>query len=150
MITIEQLKKMPIGYRTGGFIKTIKTAKKKWQVDSKWMHQVLLTDETGDMLADVNIGTYSPLIGGQEIRIIVCEIQETEVRNVPTLKLYIDQFTMPSVTEPPDVMNFAGASPNVIRGKIKTWLVAGCLQSGTPPAEVDRMGIESLVDWVMK
>lgn len=151
MIMIEQIKEMPIGTRFGGFTKTIKTAKKKWQVDGKWIHQVQLMDKTGDMLADVNIGKYEPLIGGQEIRIIVAEVQETEVRNVPTLKLYVDQFSMPTITEPPDVMNLSNGEPaRVIRGKIKTWLAAGCLQSGTPPREVDRDGIDSLVDWIME
>jgi hypothetical protein len=152
MTTIKQLLAMPLGYKTGGFAKTIKTAKKKWQVNGKWVHQVLLTDETGDMLADVNIGGYVPLIAGQEIRVVVCEIQATETGPFASgkTKLYVDQFVRPTVTEPPDVMDFAEESAKIIRGKIKTWLVAGCLQSGTPPKEVDRAGIESLVDWVME
>lgn len=154
MTTIQQLRNMPLGSKTGGFVKTVKTAKKKWQVNGKWMHQVLLMDETGEMLADVNIGTYSPLIAGQEIRIVVCEVQAAEIGPFASdrTKLYVDQFafTESPVTEPADTMNFTGESPNIIRGKIKTWLAAASLQSGKTPQEVDRAGIESLVDWVMQ
>ncbi len=96
MITIQQLKNMPDKERCGGFELTIKTAKKKWQIGDTWMHQVLLMDNTGEMLADVNIGKNIPLQRQQVIRIIVAEVQDSESGK----KLYIDQFTIVSATEP--------------------------------------------------
>ena len=155
MTTIEQLKNMPVGTKIGGFTKAIKTSKKKWQVEGQWFHQVQLMDKTGDMLADVNIGTYKPLIGGQEIRIIVAEIQETEDRNKPVLKLYIDQFEqVTQIGEPPDSMSFMGESEKVVRGKIKCWLVAAMLESGDSMVLVSEQIkdplMKEIIDEIMK
>ncbi len=131
MITIAQIKKMPVGTKLAGFANcfTIKTAKKSWPVGDEWMHQVLLTDKTGDMLADVNIGKYIPLIGGSEIRIIVAEVQETEVRNVPTLKLYVDQFELPvCIGDSP--MEDIDYYLKTVRSKVKCLLVAAYTGAG--------------------
>ncbi len=146
-MTIAQLLSMPVDTKVGGFDVIVKTAKKKWQVGDKWIHQVLLMDETGEMLADVNIGINKPMIRGQKFRVIVSEIQAAE----KGIKLYVDQFQIETITEPPDIMAFAeNECTKVVTGKIKTWLVAGCLQSGTPTNEVDKAAINSLADWVMK
>ncbi len=118
-MTVKQLLEMPVGYKTGGFDLTIKTAKKKWQVGKKWMHQIVLMDETGEIWADVNIGKNIPLIARTQIHITFCEIQDSEHHNNPCKKLYVDQFTQPAqIGEPP--MNFEyGDSVKTIRSKIK-------------------------------
>lgn len=132
---ISDMLKMPVGTPIGGFTKTIKTAKKKWQAKASgkevWMHQVVLSDETGDILTDVKIGGYSPLIRGSEIRVIVGQIQQSE----KGVKLYVDQFIKPAdIGDPENVAgfydNFNNESVQVIRSKIKCWLVAACLQGG--------------------
>lgn len=146
-MNIQQLKEMPAGTRVGGFSLTIKTAKKKWQVDGKWIHQVLVMDNTGEMLADVNIVKNIPLQRAQTFRVIVSEIQAAEQGT----KLCVDQFQLDTITEPDNIIDFvAGESDRTIKGKIKTWLVAACLQSGTPPTKIDRIGVDDLVDYVMK
>jgi len=147
---------MPVGERLGEFSLAIKTAKKKWQVNGKWIQQVLLMDKTGDILADVNIVKYIPLIAGQEIRIIVAEVQSTEIRNVPALKLYIDQFEIPAtIGEPDNIPDLSGLdSSNVIRGKIKCWLVAAKVETGVPEKEILKFAqsdaLKAIIDSIME
>ena len=146
-MTIKQLLAMPIGEKVGGFDLTIKTAKKKWQIGSKWMHQVLAMDETGEMLVDVNIAKNIPLQRAQTFWVIVSEIQDSEQGK----KLYVDQFQLATVTEPDNVMDFGLAeSERVIKSKVKCWLVAGCLQGGLLPTHIDKNEIDELVYYVMK
>lgn len=115
-MTITQLLQMPIGQKTGGFLLTVKTAKKFWEVpnaegqlvghkgERRTMHQqAILTDDTGEMIADIKI--LSPEHGnlchtikvGAIIRIIVCEIQTAYDKRgdtpEPNKKLFIDQFS---------------------------------------------------------
>lgn len=98
MTTIKQLLAMPIGQGTGGYTLPIKTRKKKWQVEEIWWQQVILMDKTGEIPADVKIGTYKPLDGKIEIRIIVAEIQNAEYLGKDRKKLVVDQYSIPSMT----------------------------------------------------
>lgn len=130
-MTVNQLLGMDIGSKTGGFTLDIKTAKKKWQLaDQTWVQQVLLTDATGDILADVKLGGYTPLSRDSLIHIIVCEIQPTDTGK----KLFIDQWDIGGATsEPP---SFAEDEyQKSIRGKIKHGLIAAYLQAGNVPSE---------------
>lgn len=152
-MTIQELLKMPIGAKIGGgFPQCIKTFKKIWQTEDGWFQQVILMDKTGEMPADVNLGKQNISLRskGNLINITVAQIQEAEYLGKDRKKLYIDQFTVPSTTEPPDVMNFTDGSEKIVRGKIKTWLVAARLQSGTKPNFVEKDDIEDLVDWIMQ
>lgn len=96
-MTIKQLKAMPDGSRTGGFMLNVKTFKGKYQIKKKWVHKVMLVDETGEMLADVLIGGYNPLMC-PTIWIITCTVRTTDVNNKPAKTLYIDQFKIEHVT----------------------------------------------------
>ena len=101
MTTIKQLLEMPIGQKWGGDTFCIKTYKKNWDVDGIWWSQVILMDGTGEMPADVKIGTkYNPLRGqtGSRIKIIVAEVQEAEYLGKDRKKLVVDQFSIPSMT----------------------------------------------------
>lgn len=157
MITIAELKNGKVGEKIGGgFEFTIKTCKKTWQVGKKWIHQVVLMDTTGEMLADVNLGEkYNPLTRGEAIKIIVSEIQDSEKGN----KLYIDQWVCPSTgSEPPlspyEQMLAGIQSPKEIRGKILCWLVASKIQTGVDLDEVkaflEDTKLKDVVDLIMK
>ena len=141
MITIKELQDAE-PQKIGGFKKTIKKTKKLWQVGEDWIHQVVLMDETGEMLADVKVGKRNPLIRATEIQIIVAETRDTDVGRI----LYVDQFAFEQFSEPPFTQNFQGEE-RVVRSKIKCWLVAATIQSGK---EVDESKILKLVDFIMK
>ena len=149
---------MPVGQKLGGFDLTIKTAKKKWQIiyppkdaiDNFWMQQALLTDETGDILADVKLKGNIPLQRTQQLHVTVAEIQQGETG----VKLYVDQYEIPTLTEPPFVPDFTEAD-KIVRSKIKCWLVAGMFQSGQYNMEGILVDIESptfaqIIDSIIK
>ena len=89
---IEQLLLQPHGQGIGGMILTVKTCKKSWEVDKVWYHQVLFMDETGEMPADVKIGTYSPLKRQDRVGIIVAEVRDAEYLGKPRKILVVDQY----------------------------------------------------------
>lgn len=156
MLTIKQMLESKIGERFGDVEKIIKTCKKKWQTDGKWIQQVVITDTTGDILADVNIGKNIPLIRGTPIKIIVAEIQSSEKGN----KVYIDQFSQPTSSEP-DLTpydqfqsDWEKANEKIIRSKIKCWLVAAKIQSDVPDSDAEEFSrseiLNKIVDNIMK
>lgn len=155
-MTISQLLAMPIDSKIGGgFILTVKKTKKSIKLPSgQHVHTVVLFDKTGEILADfedIASEGYNPLQKNWQIAIIVAEIQAADATGRQLVdqtgkKLYVRQYSLPSVTEPPDIMNFSD-SDKIVRGKIKTWLIAAKIQSGKP---VDRAEIDSLVDYAME
>ena len=158
-ITIEQLKSMPNNYKTGGFLMAIKTAKKMWQVKDIWYQQILLMDETGEILADVKLGKgYTPLSGYKQIKIIVCIIQESfpdGKKKKSEKKLLIDQFDLPTqIGEPETAINFVNGEPEkVVRGKIKCWLAASMLQSRSVEAalqEIQKPEMKEIIDSIIE
>lgn len=139
MITIEQLKKMPVGEKIGGgFALTIKKTKKAVQLpDKTYIHTVVLFDKTGEMLADFKdqggAGAYNPMIKGQEVKIIVAKIQHAEAGT----KLYVDQFSIPSSGSEPKVGYEAGEDypdwRTTVRGKIRHGIVTSDKGAGIVP-----------------
>lgn len=98
---VKELLAGKIGERIGGgFELSIKTYKKCWQVGNKWISQVILMDETGEIPADIDVGDkYHPIRGrGISIKIIVAEIQEAEYLGKDRKKLYVEQFRIPTQT----------------------------------------------------
>ena len=140
MTTIKQLLAMPVGQKWGGETFTIKTAKKKWEVESAilappfgrvWWQQVILMDETGEMPADVKIGKYNPLIAGGQIHIIVSEIQEAEYLGKDRKKLVVDQFSIPTQTADEFQSKQDELDKEVrliVESKIRCWLVSASIQ----------------------
>lgn len=144
MTNIKQILDMPIGQRLGGFVLTIKTAKKTWQINDVWYHQVLVMDETGEMWADFKIGTYKPLHRGSAYRVIVAEVQHEEKHGK---KLFVDQFApIVDIGEPSEPF-YQGESERVVRSKIKCLLVAAYIQAG---ARIDETEINGLVEYIIK
>ncbi len=124
---IKQLLDCPVGYKTGGFSLTIKTIKKRWQVDESWIHQVLLTDITGDILTDIVCETNIPFQRTAELYIVVCEIQAAETGK----KLVVHEWRQESMTEPP--VWVANEPESVVRSKVRCRLVCAYIISGTEP-----------------
>lgn len=131
---IKQLLEMPLGTRINPGTLNIKTYKKTWSVDDIWWSQVILMDETGEMPADVKVGTaYNPLRGqtGGEIKIIVAEVQSAEYLGKDRKKLIVDQFTIPTQT----VDEFQSKQDEIdkevkliVESKVRCWLVSASIQ----------------------
>ena len=179
-MVIKQLLEMPIGYRTGGFVLTVKTAKKRWQVTNLahhekgavWMQQAVVTDETGDMLVDVKTnstehGNHAPLQVGQLIRVIICEIQTAYdakgINPEPNKKLYIDQYEDFFIRHTPDkdspwgpedeAFEWAEARRREIEGKIRHGLSCAIIRHyglEGGPNQNTKSQINEWVEFIMK
>ncbi len=138
-MTIDRLLKMQIGqHAAGGFVLTVKKTKKSVKLpNGRYIHTVVLFDNTGEMLADFKdpggAGVYNPLIKGQQVKIIVAEIQaadstgQAKVDQTGT-KLFVDQFVLETSTqykeeEYPDWRV-------TVRGKIRHGLVCAGIKAG--------------------
>lgn len=150
-MTIDQLLKMPVGEKTGGFVLTIKKTKKAVQLPNKqYIHTVVLFDETGEMLADFKDqggkGAYNPMIKGQEVKIIVSEIQQAETG----IKLYIDQFALATGNSEPDLGYAPGEDypdwRTTVRGKIRHGLTCSYIKSGKEP---DKDTVKKWTEFIM-
>ncbi len=144
-MTVKQLLAMEIGTKTGGgFPLTIKTVKKRWQASHTncWIHQIILTDLTGDILADVVCPNNIPFTRTSELLIVICWIQAAENGK----KLFVEEWRQESITEPPDRLAWAtGEEERIIRGKIRHGLVCAYLQSGTKPDEEEVLFLEEFI-----
>jgi len=154
-MTIIQLLAMPIGEKVGGgFPMAIKTFKKSWQVNKRWIQQIILMDETGEMPADVNLGLHCNTLRGKigkEIRVVVAEIQNAEYLGNDRKKLYIDQYDYDSwVGEPPsEAEEWQEMRTNEIKGKIRHGLSCSLMQTTStndlptsPTAELKKIILE--------
>ena len=148
-MNISDIIKIPVGGKFGGLDVVMKTCKKRWKVGSKWMQQVVLSDETGDTLADINVVKNIPLQRGSVLHIVVGMIQAgvAEVGKPTDNRIYIDQFELPSTIGEPEI-NYS-MTDKITRSKIKCWLVSACLQ-GDPSQLVDRCKIDGLVNYIME
>ncbi len=137
---------MPIGQKFGGFDVVIKTCKKKWELKGKWVQQIVILAVTCVVLADVNIQISVTLHSGTVLHMTVGIVQEVVETGK---KIYIDQFTLPSdIGEPEQQFTtpLYGTTDNIIRGKIRCWLVASYIQA---KRHIDKAEIEELVDYVI-
>ena len=150
-MTIKQLLAMPIGEKVGGFELSIKTFKKTFQAGKLWFQQVILMDSTGEMPADVNVGTeYNPIRGrASSIRIVVCEVQEAEYLGKDRKKLLVHECTFPTVTvdeweEEQEAIETKWNKET--EGKIRHGLTCSFIKAGK---EIDKPAIEALVKYIM-
>jgi len=153
-MTIEQILQMPIGEKLGGFDVFIKTYKKNWQSGKDWYQQVIIMDATGEMPADIKVGSkYNPIRGrAQKLRVIVGIIQEAEYLGKDRKKLYIDQWKIHTITTTEYEAEMGSVENDwdkVNRGKVRCWLVAAYIQSGKTIGKMDKDTINFLVDFVM-
>ncbi len=141
-MTVKQLLAMEIGTKAGGgFALTIKTVKKRWKVANfSWVHQVLLTDLTGDILADVERPNNIPFIRDTELLVVVCEMQAAEAGGH---KLAVHEWRKNSDTEPR--VWEAREPESVVRSKIRCKLVCAYLCSGTTADEEEVLFWEDFI-----
>lgn len=144
MITIQQIKDWPLGYKSGGFPVTVKTAKKIWEVRAVFYQQATIMDGTGEMLADFKIGRRIPLHSGGEYKIIVAQVQYDEKQGK---KLFIDQFAPIVQIGEPELQPFYGQSEREIRGKVKHGLVCAVL---TRTDDVDYEALNKHLEYILK
>lgn len=155
-MTIKQLLEMPIGERVGGFECSIKTFKKTFQVGKVWFQQVILMDSTGEMPADVNVGTSrNPLRGrASSLKIVVCEVQEAEYLGKDRKKLLVHEYIIPAITadEWEEEQAAIEAKWNKeTEGKIRHGLVCSCIKAGQAFCDIEKYKpeIEALVKYIM-
>lgn len=154
-MTIKQLLAMPVGEKVGGgFSLAVKTFKKSWQVNKKWIQQIILMDETGEMPADVNLGLHCNTLRGKlgkEIKVVVAEIQNAEYLGSDRKKLYIDQYDYDVwVGEPPsDAENWQVMKESEIKGKIRHGLCCAFIQSNTDNPLNIKEQINELTEFIM-
>ncbi len=101
---------------------TVKTAKKIWQDSDGYVHQVLLTDPTGDMLADCFVGDFNKINRGMQIDLIQAMTQHGEAG----IRLYVQEwkYSGEAISEPPEQMSH---DDRVVRSKIKCRLAEAYL-----------------------
>lgn len=152
---IKEIQTFDVGTKVmGGFPLTVKTLKKKWETRKGWVQQCVLTDDTGDILADVFTGK-KEFHRSWTIDIIVAEIQATDTGK----KLYVSQWSVPTAN-PDDLpfMDFGGFGgrdeAKTIRGRILTCLTTGKFQAGATDDEVldSLLGpkLKKIVDLIMQ
>ena len=149
-MTIKQLLNMPVGTRTGGgFVLTIKHTHKPREIKDGWLFEETMTDETGDILADFFVEKYIPLVRGQEIKIIVCEIQSSTT--TMGKKLYVEQWERITCTadELPQRYPLQQSVDPLGRSKVKCKLTEAYIKYSGFPCGMERKQIISLADWVM-
>ena len=121
-MTIQEILKLDTNKDVRGTF-TVKTAKKIWEDSEGYIHQVLLSDSTGDMLADCFVGSFTKIQRGSQIDLIEAMTQHGE----NGIRLYVQmwEYAGEPVSEPPDhriLSNYNG--DRAVQGKIKTHLVA--------------------------
>lgn len=146
-MTIKQLLEMPVGEKIGGFVLTIKKTKKAVQLPNKnYIHTAVLFDSTGEMLADFKDpggkGAYNPMIKGQEVKVIVAEIQQAEAGT----KLYVDQFSLVTSQDFEPGNDYPDWRVTV-RGKIRHGLVCSYIKAGK---KIDKTEINTLIEYIME
>ncbi len=133
---IEQLQLQPHGQKIGGMILTVKTCKKSWEAEGTWWHQVLFMDETGEIPADVKIGTYSPLKRQDRVGIIVAEVRDAEYLGKSRKILVVDQYDVKHQTADEyyaEADQAYALEMKEVRGKVFHGLVCSYIQSGKEP-----------------
>jgi len=119
---IEQLQLQEHGQKIGGMTLTVKTCKKSWEIQGIWWHQVLFMDETGEIPADIKIGTYIPLKRQDKVKVIVAEVRDAEYLGKPRKILVVDQYKVETQTADDyyaEADKAYAVEMNEVRGKIR-------------------------------
>ncbi len=154
-MTIKELLEMKLYEEaSGGFMLTVKHTHKITKVTGGYTQELTLTDDTGDMKADMEMEAYSPFVRREEIRIILCEIQPSTENK----KLFVKKWEKITRTadELPESENRIykpqqnGPDWEAIgRGKVKHGLTCAILATGTDIGPEWREKITKLADWIM-
>ena len=130
---IEQILMQPVGQKFNAGTLTIKTTKKTWEVNKVWWNQVVFMDETGEIPADVKIGTFKPLHRAWNVKIIIAEVREAEYLGKPRKILMVDQYKVETQMVD-DYYAEADKAYDInmaeVRGKIRHGLCCAYIASG--------------------
>ena len=151
-MTIEQLLKMPIGEKTGGFELTVKKFPSKIvEVGKKKLQPVTFIDETGEMPGEVLSAKYGAIQKGYKIHITVGIIQNGENGK----KLYVEQWWLPTMSvaeyeaskyDFQQDMKY-GEPINVVRGKCKMHVICAILSTGN---DYEKDFVNRTVDFILE
>lgn len=146
---IAEIQAGTVGQRATGFTVNVKTFKKIWQVGDEWFQQVILCDETGEIPADVKLGkakrpnTRPSLQGNKTLTVIACELQESEYMGKPCKKLYIDEYSVPTITaddynkmQEDEALEYRAYEEHKIRGMIRHGLVCSMIKAQFNPQDI--------------
>ena len=124
-MNIKEILELPVNSSVYGDF-TVKKSKKSWE-DSPgdYLHQVLLADKTGEILADFHTTVYNPLVNGQHLALVEAVVQTGEYAN----KLYVETWRSSGdpISEPP-----LRGEDKIVSGKIKTHLAGAYLVNNSP------------------
>lgn len=154
-MTIQQLLELKLYEEaSGGFMLTVKHTHKITKVQGGFTQELTLTDDTGDILADMVMETYSPFVRRQEIRIITCEIQPaTEGKKLLVKKWEKITCTADELPISEDrIYRPQQSGPDweaIGRGKVKHGLICAFIQSGRGIDNQLLQDVAKLADWVM-
>ncbi len=157
-MTIQQLLDMKLYEEaSGGFVLTVKHTHKATKVPGGWTHELTLTDDTGDILADMVMEVYTPFVRRQEIKIILCEIQpSTKGKKLLVKKWEKITCTADELPERDQRDPLRQNGPNLeARGKTKCRLACSSIEAeyatldDSPEGKNARALVIKLADWVM-
>lgn len=158
MTTIKNILEWPVGYKSGGFVFTVKTAKKRWENnDGTWYQRLMLSDGKDEILAEVITDGNIPIRRNTKIRVIVCERIEIDINNKPAPALFIPEWRddAPTISEPDELDSWLIARKEEIKGKCRYGIVCALIkriQPGTPNLKLTKKHkeeIEELVEYIM-
>lgn len=159
-MTIKQILEWPDGYRSGGFVLTVKTAKKITRVSDKEIYQdVMFTDGPDEIWGKLKLAQ-SGILRNTPIRIIICERRTYNVNNNRVAAIYVEEWqdARPKMTadEYEDEMNAVKTEHDAfqdkrIRGMVRHGLVCATIRKEglRVIGELDKTIIRSLVDFIM-
>jgi hypothetical protein len=154
-MTIKEVQKLANGEKTGGFVATLKTIKKKWQSGDEQIQTAVLADKTGEILAEILLAknqygtdTFSR---NEVLKISMAEVQQA----TEGTKLYVERYIRETATEP-DISYNGYELPNwdkINQGKVRHGIVCSYIRAiGKIPdlSDVDKATIEKLVNYIME
>ena len=155
MTSILDILQMEVDQGTGGYELTIKTVKKRTQVDNLWFQEVTFTDGKHEILGDIKFTANVGLTRNAKIRIIVGCRAERDKNNKSVPCLYVDQWAdaSPLMSEPgltSEAEEWYAARQKEIEGKCRYGVVCAIIQSSgfTPNAE-QKEAVNKVVDFIM-
>ena len=156
---IAQLQLQPHNTKIGGFVLTIKTCKKTWQVGKVWFQQIVWMESSGEIPVDVKIGKYNPLNRGSEINVIISTVRDAEYLGKPCKVLFVEQYSLPTMTA--DEYNsqeddWLTAQQDKIKGMIRHGIVCALIQRVTTEGKINivpnkqmKNAINEVVDFII-
>ncbi|KKN70080.1 hypothetical protein LCGC14_0434050 [marine sediment metagenome] len=150
-MTIQQLLDMKLYEEANGFRLTVKHTHKITKVQGGYTQELTFTDDTGDILADMAMETYSPFVRRQEIIILDCEIQPSTKGKKLLVKKWEKVTCTADELPQRDPLRQNGPDWEAIgRGKVKHGLLCAYIQARISKIDDELLrNIAKLADWVM-